>query len=164
MNLTLYQISEEQQRLNAMLEESGGELTPEIEEALAINRDNLQVKAEGYATSILKYKAMAEMIANESKRLAAMKKTCENICDNMKKRLAKAMQDFEINGIEAGTMKLSLRKSTSVVIDDDLNIPADCIKVETSIDKTKVKEHLKALKEGETIGAHLETNYSLQIR
>ena len=45
MNLTLYQISEEQQRLNAMLEESGGELTPEIEEALAINRDNLQVKA-----------------------------------------------------------------------------------------------------------------------
>lgn len=160
MNLTLYQITQEQQRINAMLEESGGELTPEIEEALVINADNFLAKAEGYGVSILKYQAMAEMAAAEIKRVQAIKKACDKIADGYKERLAAAMQTFEQPKVEVGTMKLSLRKSTSVVIDDEIDIPKDCIVVKTEISKTKVKEHLK---KGEDIGAHLEENYSLQI-
>ena len=54
---SIYQISAEQQRINEMLFESEGELTPELEEALAINEANLAIKAEDYATSILKFNA-----------------------------------------------------------------------------------------------------------
>ena len=43
---TLYTITEDQRLLNAMLEENGGELTPEIEEALRITEDNFIAKAE----------------------------------------------------------------------------------------------------------------------
>ena len=58
---SIYQISAEQQRINEMLFESEGELTPELEEALAINEANLAIKAEDYATSILKFNATADM-------------------------------------------------------------------------------------------------------
>lgn len=45
-NITLYNITSEQLRINELLEESGGELTPEIEEALIINKDNFIAKSE----------------------------------------------------------------------------------------------------------------------
>ena len=161
MNLTLYQITQEQARLNAMLEETGGELTPEIEEALAINAENLQVKAGGYGITILKYDAMADAAAAEIKRIQAIKKTCENIVDRMKKTLVKAMQDFDTEAIETGTMKLGLHKSTSVQIDDESKVPADCKKIKIEISKTDLKAHIL---KGEDCGGHIETNYSLQIR
>ena len=62
MELTLYQISEEQRRLDAMLEETGGELTPEIEEALAVNEGNFMQKSRDYGYAVLRYKAFVEAI------------------------------------------------------------------------------------------------------
>lgn len=161
MNLTLYQITQEQARLNAMLEETGGELTPEIEEALAINFEDLTTKAVGYGVTILKYTAMADAAAAEIKRIQAIKKTCDNIVDRMKKTLVQAMQNFEIDHVETETMKLGLRKSNSVVIDDESKVPADCKKIKVEISKTDLKAHIL---KGEDCGGHIDTNYSLQIR
>ena len=64
-------------------------------------------------------------------------------------------------GVETATMKLGLRKSERVVIDDESKVPADCIKVKTEVSKTDLKAHIKA---GEDCGAHLEENQSLQIK
>jgi hypothetical protein len=58
-------------------------------------------------------------------------------------------------------VKLSLRRSERVIIDDENDIPADCKTIKVEINKTEVKRHLKA---GENIGAHLEENQSLQIK
>ena len=79
----------------------------------------------------------------------------------MEERLRDAMILFDKPKVEMATLKLSLRKSERVVIDDENNLPADCIVVKTEVSKTEVKRHLKA---GETIGAHLEENQSLQIK
>ena len=117
MELTLYQISDEQRRINAMLEETGGELTPELEEALAITR--------------------------------------------MEERLVEAMQTFDRPKVEMDTMKLYLRKSERVVIDDENAVPADCKTIKVEVSKTALKAHIKA---GEDCGAHLEENQSLQIK
>ena len=159
--ITLYQISEDQRRLNAMLEETGGELTPELEEALAITEQNFVVKAENYGKAILHYKQMVAAAKAETDRIKAIQKTCENAIARMEERLRDAMILFDKPKVEMATLKLSLRKSERVVIDDENNLPADCIVVKTEVSKTEVKRHLKA---GETIGAHLEENQSLQIR
>lgn len=45
MKQTLYSIAEDQRLINAMLEENGGELTPEIEEAMIITEENFLAKA-----------------------------------------------------------------------------------------------------------------------
>ena len=159
--ITLYQISEDQRALMAMLEETGGELTPELEEALAITEQNFVSKAENYGKAILHYKQMVAAAKAETDRIKAIQKTCENAIARMEERLRDAMILFDKPKVEMATLKLSLRKSERVVIDDENNLPADCIVVKTEVSKTEVKRHLKA---GETIGAHLEENQSLQIK
>ena len=161
MELTLYQISDEQRRINAMLEETGGEMTPEIEEALAINEGNFVTKAENYGKAILYYKSIVEAVKGEKDRLDGIKKTAENAIKRMEERLTEAMQTFDKPKVELATMKLGLRKSERVVIDDESKVPADCIKVKTEVSKTDLKAHIKA---GEDCGAHLEENQSLQIK
>lgn len=161
MELTLYQISDEQRRINAMLEETGGELTPELEEALAINEANFVQKADGYGHAILHYKAIVAAIKAEKDRLDAIKKTAENAIARMEERIVAAMQQFDRPKVEADTLKLSLRRSERVVVDDENAVPADCKTIKVEISKTELKRHLKAC---EDCGAHIEENQSLQIK
>ena len=161
MEITLYQISEEQRRIEALLEESGGELTPEIEEALAVNESNFLDKSCDYGYAILRYKAYLSAIKQEKDRLDGLKKSCEAAIERMESRLVGAMQQFDKPKVELDTLRLSLRRSERVIIDDEAKVPSDCIKVTTTVNKTDLKAHIKA---GEDCGAHLEENQSLQIK
>ena len=160
--LTLYNITSEQLRINELLEESGGELTPEIEEALMINSENFAIKADGYITSIAKYKALAEAADTLAKEAQRKKKICENIEKRLKERLLWAMTTMDCDKMELGLNKLSIRNTQAVNITNEASIPAEYIIVETKIDKAKIKD---ALKNGITIdGVELITNKSIQIR
>lgn len=161
MELTLYHIDEEQRRINAMLEETGGEITPEIEELMVVNEQNFVTKAENYGYAILHYKAIVAAVKAEKDRLDAIKKTAENAVARMEERIVAAMQTFDKPKVEAATLKLFLRRSERVVVDDEAKVPADCIKVKTEISKTDLKAHIKA---GDDCGAHIEENQSLQIK
>lgn len=159
---TLYNIAAEELRICDMLEDNGGELTPEIEEALAINEENFVAKVDSYSEVILSYKAKGEAIANRIKELTTMKRVCDNIEKRMKERLVWAMETMGRDKVEVGFHKLSFRNSTAVNITDEANIPNQYIKVETSVDKMAIKRDLAA---GiEVKGAELITNKSLQIR
>lgn len=160
--ITLYNITSEQLRINELLEESGGELTPEIEEALAINEDNFITKSEGYIETIAKYKALAEAADVRIKEYQRIKKTAENIEKRLKERMQWAMEVMGLDKVDMGLHKLSFRSSTAVNITDEVRIPSQYIKVETKIDKESLKRDLKA---GLVIeGAELVTNKSIQIR
>lgn len=159
--MTLFNLSQEQQMLNSMLEESGGELTPDIEQALAINESNFLVKAENYGKAILHYKAMEAAIAAEQERLAAMKQTVQNTSEKLKNSISEAMHLFGKEKMEFDTLKLSFRKSTQVVIDEEADIPNEFIKVKTTIDKAGIKE---ALKTREIKGCRLQENLNLQVK
>lgn len=160
--ISIFSISAEQLRINEMLEESGGELTPEIEEALLINEGNFLVKAEGYIETIGKYKAMAEACAERIKQLQAYKKTCENIEKHLKESLSYGMSIMERDKMEIGLHRISFRNTTSVNITNEAHIPSYYIKVETKIDKDTIKRDLK---NGIAVeGAELVTNKSIQIR
>jgi len=161
MELTLYQISEEQRRIEAMLEESAGEITPEIEAALAVNETNFMEKARDYGFAILRYKAFIDAIKSEKARLDGLKKSAESAVARMEERIVEAMQQFDRPKVEMDTIKLSLRRSERVIIDDENAVPADCKTVKVDINKTELKRHLKA---GEDCGAHIEENQSLQIK
>jgi len=161
MELTLYAISEQQREIESLLQETGGEITPEIEALLAVNETNFIEKSRDYGFAILRYKAMINAVKAEKERLDGIKKYAENAVARMEERLVDAMQLFGKPKVELDTMKLSLRKSERVVVDDEAKVPADCIKVTTTVNKTDLKAHIKA---GEDCGAHLEENQSLQIK
>lgn len=161
-NITLYHITSEQLRINELLEESGGELTPEIEEALVLNEHNFVAKSEGYIQTIAKYQALVDAADNIIKEAQRKKRVFDNISKRLKERLQAAMIIMGRDRVEVGLHTLSLRNSVAVNITEESKIPNEFIKVETSVDKMKVKE---ALKRGEFIpGAELQTNQSIQIR
>ena len=160
--ITLFDISHEDLRICEMLEETGGELTPEIEEALAINEANLLTKVDGYCEIIAKYKAMQEAAANRIKQLQAMKKTAENIERRIKEHLAYGMEMMGRDKIEVGTHTVSFRTSHAVNIINEAHIPNYYIKVSTSVDKEAIKRDIK---NGILVeGVELVTNKSIQIR
>lgn len=159
---SLYRISQEQQALNELLFEAEGELTPELEEALAINEANLTVKAENYAASMAMFNASVEAAKTERKRLDAYIKRAENAQERMKSALSTALETFGIDKLEVGTYRISFRKSEGVVITDEVAIPDNYVIVETKINKAQLKADLK---NGLAIsGAHLETRKNIQIR
>lgn len=161
-NLSLYALTDEYNLICDALEENGGEITPEIEEMLAINEQNFLAKVEAYCEIIAKYLQMAENAKARKSQLDSVQKVAENTARRMKERLAQAMQDFNLNKVEIGFHKLSLRSSKAVEITDEAKIPNTYIKVSTSIDKSALHKDLMA---GLTIeGAELKTNTSLMIR
>lgn len=159
---TLFDITAEQRRINDALMESGGELTPELEEALLVNAENFAVKVNGYATSIRKFDALAEAADAEIKRIQAIKKSATNSAKRLKEALAYGMEVMGMDKVDMGLNKLSFRTFTAVNIIDEVRIPNQYIKVETSIDKMALKKDLQA---GMVIeGVELVTNRNLQIR
>ena len=162
MKQSLYNITEDQRLINAMLEETGGELTPEIEEAMLITEENFISKVEAYGATISEYDAQAEACAQEIKRLQAFKKTCENVSKRMKERISDAMMTFDKDKVTAGTFRFSFRKSTAAVVENEELIPEEYFRTERTICR---KELMDALKAGEVIaGAMIETRQTLQMR
>lgn len=160
--LTLYKITDEYRCLMAALEADEGELTPEMEQALEINDQQMVEKAGGYARLILYYTQYAAAAKAEKLRVAALQQKAEKAVERLKARLAEAMTVFEKDKIETDNLKLSLRRSESVVIDDIESLPAECIVITKAADKTAVKDFIKA--HGACPGAHVESKKNLQIR
>ena len=161
---TLYGITAELNGILAQLEELGGEITPELEQALAINEEQFVAKAEDYGHAILNLKGMAAAAKAEKERLAGLQKFYENTQKRLTDALSAAMQVFGHDKVENATMRLSVRHTTATEVDDLDQVPAEfkTTKVEVVADKTAIK---KAIQEGEDVpGAHLVENVSLQIK
>jgi hypothetical protein len=161
---TLYGITAELNAILAQLEELGGEITPELEQALVINEEQFASKSEDYGHAILNLKAMAAAAKAEKDRLAALQRFYENTYNRLDTALKAAMVATGHDKVETPTMRLSLRHSTATEVDDLDQLPAEykTTKVEVVADKTAIK---KAIQSGEAVpGAHLVDNVSLQIK
>lgn len=147
-----------------MLEENGGELTPELEQALLITEENFTQKAEGYCKAIAIYNGQAAALDEEIKRLTAKKKTAENAVARMKDALKNSMNVLKLDKINAGTFTISTRKSQSLEVLDEALVPEIYKETVTTIkvDKNAIKADLKAGVEVE--GVVLNENKSIQIK
>ena len=159
---TLYNITQEQMRLNDAIEEAEGVLTPELEEALSINADNLRTKAEGYAATIMDAKARLRAIKEERDRLDKIAKSEQRKVDILSSRLSDALQLFGIGKLEVDKYRLSFRKSMQVTIDDADSVPEEYRTVQVAFDKALIKTALSAGQE--VPGASITEKMNLQIR
>ena len=162
MNITLYNITQEQLYLNGLLEESGGELTPEIEEALALNEANFLVKGEAYIESVAKYKALEEAAKARKQYFDEVAKTAAKIQQRLKDSLLNAMDTFGMTKAEMGLHTVTTRKSQVCEIYDADLVPDRFTIIEKKVSKTAVKDALKA---GEDVpGATLTESKNIQIK
>lgn len=117
--LTLFNLSAEMQAIEDALYENGGELTPELEEALTFTQEALTRKVDDYGAIIMKFQAVAEACKAEIDRVNAIKKTAENSVKNIKDRLVWTMEQFGAAKLEGATHKFSLSRTTSTETDDE---------------------------------------------
>jgi hypothetical protein len=164
MSKSIFNIQQEYINLLNQLEESDGELTPELEQALIIAEQELEIKSVGYAHVIRKVESDVGIIAAEIKRLQALKKAKETTVERLKTSVETAMELFGIKKVETPTMVLTLRPSESVTIEDESKLPKEFIVAKTTYtpDKVAIK---KAIKAGEPVsGAAITINQNLQVK
>lgn len=117
--MNLYELTAEQARIEDLLEENGGEITPEIEEALTLTAEALPKKVDGYGVLIRQFAAAEAACDAEIKRLQGLKKTAQNAQKGMKERILYAMQTFGYDKLAGETTKFSTRASKAVELDED---------------------------------------------
>lgn len=164
MNKSIYNIEREYLEIAEILQDNGGELTEETETALAINREELEVKAANYGYVIKSILDSNNSIDSEMERLTALRLAGTKSIDRLKYAVHTAMDLYGIEEIKMNNIKINFRKSTSVVIDNEGLIPFvyQAEKITTSIKKKEIGD---ALKSGvEVPGAYLSSNKSLQIK
>jgi hypothetical protein len=167
--MNLFQLTLEEINFISMMEETGGEVTDEIMEDLAIRRENFQHKAEAYSKFILKLESEADIAAAEIKRIQAIKKSKDNTATRLRETLRDALMVFGNENPKTGNkayetalFKLSLRKSQSVEITDENEVPDEFWAIKKEISKSTISQ---AIKDGlEVPGAKMKENYGLQIK
>ena len=162
-NKSLYKIETEYLELINQVEQAEGVLTEELEQALTINKSELEVKSIAYVEVIKQRESFNLRIDEEIKRLQALKRQNDTLVSRLKNNLLNAVNLF--GNFEAGFLKFSTRKSKQVVVNCDVNdLPKDfkTIKVTETADKTAIK---KAIESGQEIeGCELVENLNLQIK
>ena len=162
---TLYELAADYQILADMMEDP--ETDPQvIEDTMEGIVGEIEDKADGYAKVMRNFEAQVDGIDKEVKRLQERKRT---IAENVKRMKTRLQQVMEVTGktkFKTDLFSFGIQNNPpSVVMDaEDLNsVPERFVIVETSLNKTAVKE---AIKQGEDLTgiAHLEQTQSLRIR
>lgn len=174
--MNLYELTAEQARIEALLEENGGEITPEIEEALTLTADALPTKVDGYGVVLRQFAATEAAADAEIKRLQAIKKVAQNAQRNLKDRVLYAMQSFGFDKLDGSLTKFSTRHTKSVEVDEAVlldkykdkleefaeTLPA-WLSLEAKVSKKVIGDTFKAT--GITPeGAQVVENVSLMVR
>ncbi len=124
MAKSIFEIDKELYALYNEIEEAGGEITPEIEEKLELNGQEMTNKVRSITNYINKLKADLLAIKSETDRLAKLKKSKENTIEGLNNLVLFAIKNYGIEDkkgkkwIDWGTGKVGVRKSTSVELDD----------------------------------------------
>ena len=124
MAKSIFDIDKELYSLYEEIEEAGGEITPEIEEKLELNGQEMTNKVKSITNYINKLKADILAIKSETDRLAKLKKSKENTITGLTKLVLFAINNYGTEDkkgkkwIDWGTGKVGVRKSTSVELDD----------------------------------------------
>lgn len=138
-----------------------GEITGDYEAAEKLRQE---VQALGLETLCKARANRLALIANikaEEERLKARRQRLEKSVDSLESDINAVYQRGDAPVQYAGNFTISTRKSTQVITDGTF-YDERFIRTTTSVDKAELK---KALTAGEQImGAHLQTNYNLQIK
>lgn len=121
-------------------------------------------KAESIACYIKNTNALTAALKAEEAALADRRKRAEKRVEGLKKYLTSCFDAIGRDKIETARAKISFRKSTAVLIEDEAALPAEYVvqTVATKPDKTAIKN---AIQGGATIaGASLVENRNIQIK
>lgn len=122
---SLFEISQEYQQLIWEIEDNGGELTPELEEALAVTDNNFREKLSNYRKLVASIESDVAACKEEAERIMSIRKTKENTVKRLKGTMLEAVLQFGDNGksgnkvVELSDCKLFTRNSRILELDEE---------------------------------------------
>lgn len=163
--LNLYQIENEYRVIAQQLMDADGELTPELEESLAINQEQLQLKSQGYAMVIREAISEQSIIMAEMERLQALYDKRGTLVEKLKERISQAMELYGISEIETPLLKINFRNSESVEVENFDLLPEEYKVIPEAKPRADKKAIKEAIKSGINVpGAVIQANKNLQIK
>jgi DNA-binding XRE family transcriptional regulator len=159
--MNLYNTLELEKQIEFIAEHNEGEVEENLFQQLIEAQTQSIVQIENLCKYIRSLELGIDICKQEETRIATMRKKAENRIESIKKYLTPYVQHE--GNIEAGTFKLSIRKSKRVELSDYFNSSEYCnVKEVITPDKTAIK---KAIESGIVIeGAKLVEQGNLQIK
>lgn len=123
--MNIWQIQQDLLDIFNELEENGGELTPELEEKLAVTQEDFKNKVKSYGEVIKSLKGEIDIIDKETARLKELKDAKNKVIERLSKVIAGAITKFgdetKSGGkfLDYGTGKISVRNTEKVEINTD---------------------------------------------
>lgn len=124
--MNIFEIQRDLQAIFDELEETGGELTPELEEALNITESDFKNKIKDYTNVIKLIDKDIELVKEETIRLKQVKERKEKLKTRISNIIIDSIKKFGDTSksgskyIDYGDGKVSIRKTTSINTYDDL--------------------------------------------
>ncbi len=151
-------------QIELLLVDSVGEMTEEIEKAMALKEAALPDKVESYTHVIEKLKHSAQFYAKKANDLIKLSDGFDKMSDRLLNNLDQAMNELKVDELTGHDHKVKRQLNpASLVIEKPEDIPD---KFKTLITETKInKEAIKiALKNGLSVpGCSLTQGYRLKI-
>ena len=122
---SIFRIQQEYLDLINIIEENEGELTPELEEQLAINIDDFEAKMDSYSNVIALLTGEIATIKVETDRLSKLSNTKSNLVNRLKTNMRDALMLYGDDGksgnktLDIGTHKFYTRKNEKLYIPDE---------------------------------------------
>jgi len=167
MSNELTRISGRLKSIVRQLEED--EVTAELESALTITRGQLARKVQGFRAIMLRAESDIELAKKEKARLDEFIRSRQRIVSRLQESLLQAVtflgrKDGDVYRLDVGTLRLSTRKSSGVVVDKS-KLPVNYWRtppVENVPDLVKIRTDIEA--GNEVGGAFLEERTNLVIK
>jgi hypothetical protein len=133
-------------QIKRVLMETGGELTPELEKAMAEVESKMPDKADSYVFVTQDLRNEAALWKKRAQDFAAVARTFENYADAMEESIKFACVKMNVTELEGAQYIWKLVKSkAAVMIDDETKIPSGHIEIVQTrkIRKDSIYEDLK---------------------
>lgn len=159
----LYHVQQQHIMILQQIADLDGEITPEIEQALELNKQELQEAGLSIGHLLLYLQGQEDAVKKELERLTKLKQKIGKTYELFKGKLSEAMVMHEVERIDSPTLSLFFRKAKAVEIIDESDIPEDYFDIPAPVvSKARIK---KALTDGLDVkGAELVERKHLQIK
>lgn len=160
---SLIQMVQDANKLEILLMESAGEVTPEIENLLAVREINLPEKVDGYSAVIKRFAAIETHYKEKAKMFSLAAKQLATAQENLEERLKYAMQELGVTELLGNDIRYKLIPTSGTLeIIDAESVPVEFKTevVETVIDNKALKAAITAGKE--ITGATVKPGFQLR--
>lgn len=144
-SMSLYKIPKEMEYINHLIDLSDGEVTPEIEEAIKIVKEEIFAKVDSYYEWWKSTKMSKEMDKDEAAFFSKRKKTKEKLENKIKKMFLDAMLAAGFDKVTGRKITAIARKASrpSIKWDSDKPIPKKYLRVITETDNDLIYKDYK---------------------